>query len=366
MTEFYKQITQQLSQEINNKINIIQTNVKALQNEMNDFVNYIQEKSLDMTTTGTYEEQVKSYETIVDRIQKIIEQKVELNKKKEIILKNMNEIFLSDILKDNKNEIEDYHDKVVFKLLESKSNNHKIKMNEINKVNEKELEQLENEYQRKREEMKKKQLEQVKEITEIYEKLENESEKQLLKQISKNERRNYSLMLEENEIKKIEEWTEKKCSDVLFDSEKHNWSQNTSIFDDKIVGKSHFAIVIEDEEKNKFGYYTPKKIEQVGKYYNDQNAFLFSLKSNGRLNGMMKFESLKMNDGFIVRSKSDSTLFGIYSGFYLHKENDKNNSNCYENASDKYYDLRDQQYPLIGKPKSSKFTPKRITVIQMK
>ena len=173
-------------------------------------------------------------------------------------------------------------------------------------------------------------------------------------------------MIDCDEVKQLEEWTEKQCGDILFDSDKDNWSLHTSAFDSKMLGKSHFVIIVEDEEKNKFGYYTPKKIEQIGEYSNDSNAFLFSLKSNGRLNGMMKFESVKSEFGsFILLSKSDSKLFGIWNGFYIIKDNDKMKSYCHENIWDKYYDFHEQQYPLIGKPGKSEFTPRRILVIQM-
>ena len=75
MTEFYQRITQQTTQEINNKINTIQNDIKTIQNEMNQYVNYIQEENLNIPTTGTHEEQVKSCETLLDRMKEIVQQK---------------------------------------------------------------------------------------------------------------------------------------------------------------------------------------------------------------------------------------------------------------------------------------------------
>ena len=42
-------------------------------------------------------------------------------------------------------------------------------------------------------------------------------------------------MLTVEEVDKLEEWTHLKCSEVVFDSEKHNWGKKTSVFDDKIL-----------------------------------------------------------------------------------------------------------------------------------
>ncbi|MBR2072123.1 MAG: TLD domain-containing protein, partial [Alistipes sp.] len=66
-------------------------------------------------------------------------------------------------------------------------------------------------------------------------------------------------------------------------------------------------------EKNKFGYYTPKKIEQISEYYNDSNSFLFSLKSNGRLNEMMKFPIKNPNESFWLYNKYSNWLISIGS-----------------------------------------------------
>ena len=53
MTEFYQRITQETNKEINNKFNLIQTDLKTLQHDMNEYVNYIQKENLDIPTTGT-------------------------------------------------------------------------------------------------------------------------------------------------------------------------------------------------------------------------------------------------------------------------------------------------------------------------
>ena len=44
------------------------------------------------------------------------------------------------------------------------------------------------------------------------------------------------MMLDENEFNQLEQWTNKKCSEVLFDSDKDNWDVNTSVFEDRVKG----------------------------------------------------------------------------------------------------------------------------------
>ena len=83
----------ELNIEINNKIKFIQKQIQILHYQLNDFLEYIHEESLELPTKQTPEEQIKSLETLLDRIQEIIQQKIDLNKRKESIITNINEIF---------------------------------------------------------------------------------------------------------------------------------------------------------------------------------------------------------------------------------------------------------------------------------
>ena len=170
----------------------------------------------------------------------------------------------------------------------------------------------------------------------------------------------------------MEKWTNKKCGEVIFDSNKDNWNQNTSVFNEKIQNRSNLAFIVEDEQKNKFGYFLSTQI-QLTKYdawiSTDTNTFLFSLKSNGRLKGMMKFEIKNTNNGYFLRTKSESPYLihlGGGAAIGLAKENSKGSSYCYQNNS--YFDYHGTENPLVGGSGSGDkyFTPKRITVIQMK
>ena len=62
-------------------------------------------------------------------------------------------------------------------------------------------------------------------------------------------------VLNDNHIKKLEEWTGLYCSELVFDSEVDNWSKNTSVFDKRIIGKKQLIFLIEDTDGELFGYY---------------------------------------------------------------------------------------------------------------
>ena len=55
-----------------------------------------------------------------------------------------------------------------------------------------------------------------------------------------------NLTIEEKE--QIEEWTNKRCGNIVFDSLKDNWEHHTSEFDSKIFNRNQLLFLIEDEE----------------------------------------------------------------------------------------------------------------------
>ena len=133
------------------------------------------------------------------------------------------------------------------------------------------------------------------------------------------------------------------------------------------MNKNQLSFVIEDEQNNKFGGYLSATINKTtnggGSWIDnisDSNAFLFSLKSKGRLNGMMKFEIKNTSNTFLLWNSYD-ILFNFGSGHdisLLYKSN-KTSSYCNQNS----YDYHGQTNALCG---GRNFTPKRFVVIQMK
>ena len=116
---------------------------------------------------------------------------------------------------------------------------------------------------------------------------------------------------------------------------------------------------------NKFGCYLPVKIDRYGSWVDgNKDMFLFSLKSNGRIGKMMKFE-WKQGYGYYLDQQSSSGLICLGYGIAirLYKENSKTASYCYQNND--YFDYHGIQNALCGCNHPQTFTPKRITVIQM-
>ena len=72
------------------------------------------------------------------------------------------------------------------------------------------------------------------------------------------EKEQYNLTSKEK--KQIEEWCELKCGEIIFDSDVENWPTNSSILNDKIIGKKQLVFIIEDDENEKFGYYLNTEI----------------------------------------------------------------------------------------------------------
>ena len=190
-------------------------------------------------------------------------------------------------------------------------------------------------------------------------KLEKEKEEQNQKQLNE-------MMLTNDECQQIEKWTMKKCSQIVFDSNKDNWKEHSSEFDSKILGKNNLIFVIEDQRNNKFGGFVSSQINSTGNFIEDSQSFLYSLKSNGRCNQMMKFEIKPQETkySFKVFDKDSTPLFqfGASNGSELEmrKENSKNDSACWH--YDERYDYHGTSKILCG---GGFFVPKRFIVIQM-
>ena len=174
--------------------------------------------------------------------------------------------------------------------------------------------------------------------------------------------------LDNKQKTQIEEWTSLKCTDIIFDSNVDNWSEDTSVFNERIIGKKQLLFLIEDEDGEKFGYYL--NTEVIEKYHKhretDEKSFHFNLQSNGRLDKLMKFEIIDLKwGGYYLFEKSDRDFKLITLGdIELKKENNKNLSVCYQNKNRfDYHGIKNALCKKIYPPNS--FIPIRILVIQM-
>ncbi|BFU26140.1 trichohyalin, putative [Entamoeba histolytica] len=161
-------------------------------------------------------------------------------------------------------------------------------------------------------------------------------------------------------IKQLEEWTEKRINNILFDSDKDDWNYGTSIFDERIINKEYIIIIIEDEEGNKFGGYVSEKIDKVSRIY-DSKSFVFSLDSKGKIYEMKKFDIEDKRYAFKLYNQSNNYLFsfGYFCDIQVYKENYKTISWCKQHS----FEYKGISNALCGK---YYFTPKRILVIEMK
>ena len=102
----------------------------------------------------------------------------------------------------------------------------------------------------------------------------------------------YDRYVTEN-ISKLEEWSCKKYSTVLYDSD--NDGKDSSIFREKILNHSHLYFIVIDSNDNVFGHYHDGVIDRIAKDETneedkdefddkcyDSQLFMFTLNSNGR------------------------------------------------------------------------------------
>ena len=181
-----------------------------------------------------------------------------------------------------------------------------------------------------------------------------------------------SLMMNmnENEKKQIELWTAMKCSKVLFDTEFDSWEEGLSILNDRIIGKSNLTFLIESDDNEKFGYFFGNEINEnfdESKNYigitTDSRTFQFNLESNGRLNGMTKFEIRNSTDGGIELFKLNDEHLIALGNIMLFKQNKKEQSTVYQDGE--FFENHGIFASLCGKQYPKKFALKRFIVIQM-
>ena len=175
----------------------------------------------------------------------------------------------------------------------------------------------------------------------------------------------YSLYIDQ--VKQLEEWTGLQCGEVLFDSDKDNWSINSSDLNDRIIGKKQLIFLIETDDGEKFGYYLNTEI--IEKYDEliptDFKSFLFNLQSNGRIKHPRKYEIIEIPCGYYLFDKSQPELL-IVGNISMNKKEHKEHCVIKNDMTEFHYD--DQYTPSLYRENKLIvfFNPKRILVIQMK
>ena len=185
--------------------------------------------------------------------------------------------------------------------------------------------------------------------------------------------------IKSSEKEQLEYWTQLKYSEILFDSEKDNWNENTSIFNSKIIGKKRLIFMIEEEDGEKFGYFFNTIIKEEFDEWQetDNKSFQFNIKSkDNRLSQPMKYEITICQQALKLYSNDHYSLITI-GDIHLTKQNTKNLSYCWNHSDiDNYvYNSHGVKNILIEKKEMNDmnyhycpkqyFNVKRITVIQM-
>ena len=171
--------------------------------------------------------------------------------------------------------------------------------------------------------------------------------------------------------KYIEDWTQLNCKRVLFDSDIDDWNVNSSVLNERVIGKKQLVFLILDTEGELFGYYentTIKEIYHLNNTKTNSNSFHFNLQSNGRYKQPMKFRIGNTSEGYLLFNPNDHNLISL-GAICLSKRVYKNKSCCIKEIEWAFSNGYDET-SLCGKSMNHReigetFTPQRILVIQM-
>jgi hypothetical protein len=121
--------------------------------------------------------------------------------------------------------------------------------------------------------------------------------------------------------------------------------------------------MIDDIENNRFGGYISAEITKADSYVTDPNAFIFSLRSNGRLSQPTKFKIKYPGNAFTLITTHDRYIFAFGGGYDIKLDSYKTKE--YANSNPSSYDFGENTNALYGKIYPHRFTPKKWVVYQM-
>ena len=142
--------------------------------------------------------------------------------------------------------------------------------------------------------------------------------------------------LEDYQIGNLEYLIQRKCREVIFDSDVDDWSVESSVFEDRVVGKKDLVFIVEEEEYGSiFGYYHSPVIIDPETYWEEySNFFEFNL------NDERKYESKHNYSDLCLGGKSSKMLISM-GDITLWKKEIKNLSDCEESIQRSKYDYGD-------------------------
>ena len=202
--------------QVNNQLEQFKSSIDIMIQQNNEYFNSIKRysnKTFDIEINGELTEEKKNeIDTMIDQLE-------DIQQRNEIVLQQVDSFNVK--MKEMKEIMENT-------LKNEYLNNKEFNQNKLHQFGEIIMKYCNNE---KEKELKKLEEEKRK-IMEKYNQISNPYNKYIDQVILQ------SMNLNQNEIQQLETWTNKKCGEVLFDSDKDNWNQNTSQFDGKVMNKS--------------------------------------------------------------------------------------------------------------------------------
>ena len=340
----------------------------TINEQMNNYLKFMKNNNkFEKKENESKEDALKRAESMLDRLIEIEEQQNELKENSQQVLE-MIETMKKKIDK-IQNECEENDDnlfKTNIEIIDEIIEMRRMIMEEKNLELKKEIEMNNNNF-----EMNKGEFLKIKEKIEKKreeKRKRKEAEERRRKEEEKKQTKLESMKIDENEFNQLEQWTNKKCSEIVYDVGRDGYPKNNSIiFEDKVKGKSYLVFLVEDIGNNKYGYYFNGTMNRVGETVKTEGSFMFSLNSNGRFNEMMKFEEKDSCKGLQIYNKSHERLFCVDGGIIIYKETNKSSNNVREFSS--CFDFHGKTkifHPELKDGNWKKITLKRFVVIQMK
>ena len=218
----------------------------TINEQMNNYLKFMKNNNIEKKENESKEDALRRAESILDRLIEIEERRNELKENSqqasemiETMKKKIDEI-KNECDKDDENFC-DANIETIDEIIEIR----RLIMEEMNALHPEEIDDNKNDFEMNKIELLKRKKETKEEIRERKE----AEERRRREEAEEKQRKLQSMMLDENDFNQLEQWTNKNCSEVLFDSDKDNWNQNTSVFDERVKDKSNLMFVIEDTEK---------------------------------------------------------------------------------------------------------------------
>ncbi|ELP91585.1 hypothetical protein EIN_129250 [Entamoeba invadens IP1] len=164
-----------------------------------------------------------------------------------------------------------------------------------------------------------------------------------------------------DEALQIETWTGLHYDTIIFDSDIDSWKTN-QLFGQRVFTKKNLAVITEDTNGNRFGGFVSSPIAKRNFYTEDPGAFMFSLRSNGRLEGMCRFPIFEGEKGraFELYDDGQDYLFAFGNEMSIWVEDKKTMAWCDQH----WYNYGGRLNCLSGSHFPTRFTPKNFVVAQ--